>query len=95
MRSIHLIGTSLLAMTSALPAYAQTTPQSATDTTAADIDEIIVTATKREQTLQDVPISVSVTNAAAVEKAQIRDLIDRLQRQLISQRAREDVEPRP
>ncbi|HMN47018.1 MAG TPA: TonB-dependent receptor [Povalibacter sp.] len=40
------------------------------------LEEIIVTATKREQTLQDVPISVAVTPAAVLEQAQIRDLID-------------------
>ena len=39
-------------------------------------DDIIVTATKRAQSLQDVPISVAVTSAATIEKAQIRDLID-------------------
>ena len=39
-------------------------------------DDIIVTATKREQTLQDVPISVSVTSADTIEKAHIVDLID-------------------
>ncbi len=39
-------------------------------------DDIIVTATKREQTLQDVPVAVSVTSAAAIERAQIRDLKD-------------------
>ena len=37
---------------------------------------IVVTATKREQTLQDVPVSVSVTTAETIERAQIRDLID-------------------
>lgn len=37
---------------------------------------IIVTATKREQTLQETPISVSVTTAETLERAQIRDLID-------------------
>lgn len=37
---------------------------------------IIVTATKREQTLQDVPISVSVTTAETIERSQVRDLID-------------------
>ncbi|HEV7233759.1 MAG TPA: TonB-dependent receptor, partial [Sphingorhabdus sp.] len=41
-----------------------------------DEDVIIVTATKREQTLQDVPISVSVTTAESIERSQIRDLID-------------------
>ncbi len=39
-------------------------------------DEIIVTATKRAQTLQEVPIAVSVVGADTVEKAQIQDLFD-------------------
>lgn len=37
---------------------------------------IIVTALKREQTLQDVPVAVSVTTAETIERAQIRDLRD-------------------
>ena len=37
---------------------------------------IIVTATKREQTLQDIPVAVSVTTAETLERAQIRDLSD-------------------
>ena len=40
------------------------------------LEEIIVTAQKRDQTLQDVPISVAVTSAATIEQAQILDLID-------------------
>lgn len=39
-------------------------------------EEIIVTASKRAATLQDTPISVSVTTAEAVERAQVRDLLD-------------------
>jgi outer membrane receptor protein involved in Fe transport len=39
-------------------------------------NEIIVTATKREQTLQDVPVAVSVTTAETIERAQIRDVTD-------------------
>ncbi|NLR72484.1 TonB-dependent receptor [Novosphingobium sp. ERN07] len=39
-------------------------------------NEIIVTATKRAQTLQDVPVAVSVTTAKTLEQAQIRDLKD-------------------
>jgi outer membrane receptor protein involved in Fe transport len=42
----------------------------------AGVNEIVVTATKREQTLQDVPVSVSVTTAETIERAQIRDLRD-------------------
>ena len=39
-------------------------------------NEIVVTATKREQTLQDVPVAVTVTTAETIERAQIRDLRD-------------------
>ena len=39
-------------------------------------NEIVVTATKREQTLQETPVSVSVTSAETLERAEIRDLID-------------------
>ncbi|QIG54975.1 TonB-dependent receptor [Altererythrobacter sp. BO-6] len=37
---------------------------------------IVVTATKREQTLQETPISVSVTTGETLEQAQIRDVLD-------------------
>ncbi|HYD26025.1 MAG TPA: TonB-dependent receptor [Croceibacterium sp.] len=37
---------------------------------------IFVTATKREQTLQDTPVAVSVTTAETLERGQIRDLRD-------------------
>lgn len=37
---------------------------------------IIVTASKREQTLQETPISVSVTSGETLENAQIRDVLD-------------------
>ncbi|MEM9496163.1 MAG: TonB-dependent receptor [Pseudomonadota bacterium] len=39
-------------------------------------DEIIVTATKRPQTLQEVPVAVSVVDESVIEKAQINDLLD-------------------
>ena len=42
----------------------------------ANVDEIVVTAAKREQTLQEVPVSVSVTPAETIEQAQIVDLLD-------------------
>ena len=76
MRKFQMIGTSMLAVMIAHPAYAQTAAPQASEAATADSDEIIVTATKREQTLQDVPISVSVTGQDTIEKAQIRDLLD-------------------
>ena len=42
----------------------------------AQIEEVIVTANKREQTLQDIPISVSVTSGEQIEQSAIVDLID-------------------
>ena len=40
------------------------------------LEEVVVTATKRAQTLQDIPIAVSVTSAETIEKAQIQDISD-------------------
>ena len=40
------------------------------------LEEIVVTATKREQTLQDVPVAVSVTSVEAINKASIQDVTD-------------------
>ncbi|MEM6827912.1 MAG: TonB-dependent receptor [Pseudomonadota bacterium] len=39
-------------------------------------NRIIVTASKREQTLQETPIAVSVTSGEVIEQAQIRDVLD-------------------
>ena len=39
-------------------------------------DEIIVTATKRAQTLQEIPVAVSVVGASEIERAEIQDLRD-------------------
>jgi outer membrane receptor protein involved in Fe transport len=40
------------------------------------IEEIIVTATKREQTLQEVPVAVSVVTAETLQKSQVLDIKD-------------------
>ncbi len=42
----------------------------------AQIDEIIVTSNKREQTLQDIPVSVTVTSGDTIQKAAIQDIGD-------------------
>ena len=83
MRATYFVGVSLFAVIAATPAFAQdaapAAPEATTEVTAAptaDEPEIVVTAAKREQTLQDVPISVSVTSEDTVDKAQIRDLVD-------------------
>ena len=40
------------------------------------VDEVIVTATKTERTLQEVPVAVSVVTAETIEKANVMDMFD-------------------
>ncbi|MGB8326538.1 MAG: TonB-dependent receptor [Steroidobacteraceae bacterium] len=40
------------------------------------LEEVVVTASKREQTLGDIPSAVSVTSAETIEKAHITDILD-------------------
>lgn len=42
----------------------------------AQADQIIVTATKRPQTLQEVPVAVSVVDAEVIERSNVQDLLD-------------------
>jgi iron complex outermembrane recepter protein len=82
LRSAFLAGAAAASL--ALPgvAFAQASDeaQPAADAPAEEVseegNEIVVTATKREQTLQEVPVAVSVTTAETIERAQIRDLKD-------------------
>ncbi len=79
MRKFELFGVSALALLMANPAFAQTeapAPEAADAEMAEDTNEIIVTASKRQATLQDTPISVAVTTAESIERSQVRDLID-------------------
>jgi iron complex outermembrane receptor protein len=76
MKKVDLLSATALALFAAMPAYAQTAPQAEAATEEESGNEIIVTASKRAQTLQDVPISVSVTDSKTVEQASINDLFD-------------------
>jgi len=80
LRNILLGATMLCAATTPAIAFAQDTAPAGDAATAADDtdygNDIIVTASKRSQTLQDTPVAVSVTSAAQLEESQIRDLID-------------------
>jgi iron complex outermembrane receptor protein len=40
------------------------------------MEEVVVTATKRQQTLQEVPVAVTVTSGETIERARILDIID-------------------
>lgn len=59
-----------------LPAAAPASAPSTEASPTTNLNRVVITATKREQTLQDVPISVSVTNRDTIEKSHIVDLID-------------------
>ncbi|MEP3724859.1 MAG: TonB-dependent receptor plug domain-containing protein, partial [Parasphingorhabdus sp.] len=67
-----LAATALGGVVAAAPAYAQDAQGEETF----DDNVIIVTATKRAQTLQETAVSVSVTTGATLETAQIRDVLD-------------------
>ncbi len=69
-----LLGSALMA--AAIPAFAQaqTAPAAEEQTTA--LDDIVVTATKRETNLQDTPISISVVNAEAMADRHVQSLMD-------------------
>ena len=69
-------GISMLALAIGCPARAQVGDRAVATAIADSGNDIVVTATKRERTLHDVPISVAVTGAQTVQRAQIRDLID-------------------
>jgi iron complex outermembrane recepter protein len=76
-RKIDLIGASVFALMVAAPAFAQDTPPpQASEEEDTSASEIIVTASKREATLQDTPIAVSVTSEEQIQRSQVRDLID-------------------
>jgi outer membrane receptor protein involved in Fe transport len=60
----------LLATTVAMPVFAQE------QSDVAIFEEILVTATKREQTLQEVPVAVSVVSADVMNQAQVLDIKD-------------------
>jgi len=83
-RSWLMIGGASLAL-SATPALAQATPgdtaAAGADTTAPAADtgglqEIVVTATKRETNLQQTPIAISVVNTAMLKDRHVQSLLD-------------------
>ena len=76
-----LSGVAALALLAPAVALAQDegAPEDNASAGAGDFDsgnQIIVTATKREQTLQEIPVAVSVTTAETLNREQIRDLKD-------------------
>ncbi|APE26965.1 TonB-dependent receptor [Aurantiacibacter gangjinensis] len=78
-----LCGVAAIAMVAPTAAYAQDEAETGQDVYPeeggednAQGNDIIVTATKREATLQEIPVAVSVTGAETLERDQIRDIRD-------------------
>ncbi|MEM9738269.1 MAG: TonB-dependent receptor [Pseudomonadota bacterium] len=71
---IQLLSTSALLLGSLAAPLALA--QEAEETASRTLDTITVTATKREQTLQDVPVAVSVVDEEVLNQAQVLDLND-------------------
>lgn len=67
--------THLLATAAVTATFASLSGAQAQDADAV-LEEIIVTASKRAQTLQETPIAVSVTSADTIEKARVLDISD-------------------
>ncbi|QTC92069.1 TonB-dependent receptor [Brevundimonas goettingensis] len=70
-----LLGSAIMA--AAIPAFAQAqTAPAATEEQSTALDDIVVTATKRETNLQDTPISISVVNSEALADRHVQSLMD-------------------
>ena len=67
MTKSNLISASILALSIAVPAQT---------VFAQSLDEIIVTSQKREQGLQEVPISISAVSGATIENRSIDSMMD-------------------
>ncbi|PZO91740.1 MAG: TonB-dependent receptor [Sphingomonas sanxanigenens] len=74
MRKLELLGASALALFAAVPVFAQTTPASNLPDTG--LEDIVVTAQRQSERLQDVPIAVSAFSAEALQKQQINNATD-------------------
>jgi iron complex outermembrane recepter protein len=74
MKKFNLLNATALALFAATPAFAQTAAPQADAAEDADPSDIIVTATLRNENLQDVPIAVTAFNAASLDKAGVRDI---------------------
>ena len=74
LRTALTLGVGLSILAAHMPAQAQeaTTDDDSTRT----MQTVTITATKREQTLQDVPVAVSVVSDETIEQAEIVDLND-------------------
>lgn len=69
-----LLGATMLAGVTALPAAAQTAADPADEAAAAGPDEIVVTGSRRQTTLQDAPININAVTADTIARARLDDV---------------------
>jgi outer membrane receptor protein involved in Fe transport len=69
-------GLALAAGLACAPAFAQTPAPAAPETEGTEVEEVVVTAQKREESLQDVPIAVSAFTAETLDRVQIENAQD-------------------
>ncbi|AJP72340.1 TonB-dependent receptor [Sphingomonas hengshuiensis] len=76
MKKPDLLAATALALFLSIPAYAQNAPVP-TDSAPQDYDnanDIVVTATRRNETVQDVPIAITAVSAELLENAGVQDI---------------------
>jgi iron complex outermembrane recepter protein len=75
MKKLRLLGTLIAGSLLSLYASAQTAPISAavSGNTGTDLGEIVVTAQKREQKIQDVPIAITAISGAKLDEERVED----------------------
>ena len=73
MKNILYSAVSFSAMLLAYPAFAQDEPTASPNDEATGIAEIVVTAQRRSQNVQDVPIAIAAVDAVGLKEAGIRD----------------------
>src|SRR5262245_25111628 len=71
-KSVALAGLSILAMSASMPAVAQDTPAAS----GSRLEEIVVTAQKREQRLQEVPVAITAVSQETLEANRITTVRD-------------------
>ena len=76
MRRRIVLLTSLMALAAAMPAYAQVEPPSEQTTTDRGRDVVVITANKREETVQDIAVAVTAITSEAKEQLGIITVTD-------------------
>ncbi len=74
-RSMALMTSALSAVLFTVPAYSQTTNPEVAEEASSGVEEIVVTARKREENLQETPISISAFTTKGIEDRQIQQVL--------------------